>query len=258
MKRVLLAVIATGSIACWISPGGAVAAETKDKSAAAALTPAAKTGSGTKAASSAADKKTTPAAKTGDSAAPIEAVPGDSLTLLEKSVARDSSKFDNLYRLGVMYLDRDRLPEAERVLTRAHKLRPKDVPTIVNLGALLDALNKPEAAQSRYREALALSPEDSVATCRLASSLYAQTKYPEAMDLLRNLIATKPNSHCAYFTLGVAFADAGIYRDAIRMWRKVVALAPTSPEAASATESIDVLEKFIQQNPAPEPVPTKP
>jgi DUF1365 family protein len=46
--------------------------------------------------------------------------------------------------------------------------------------------------------------------------------------------------------MGVAFADAGIYRDAIRMWRKVVELAPDSPEAVSAKESIDVLEKFLQ------------
>jgi tetratricopeptide (TPR) repeat protein len=253
VKRLLLAVILTGSIACGISASAAHAAEAPDKSATVAATPAAKTGSTTKAAGAA----KTPA-KAAATTAPIQAVTVDTLALLERSVARDSSKFDNLYRLGVMYLDRDRLPEAERVLTRAHKLRPKDVPTVVNLGALLDALNKPEAAQTRYREALALSPEDSVATCRLASSLYAQMKYAEAMDLLRNLIASKPNSHCAYFTLGVAFADAGIYRDAIRMWRKVVELAPTSPEAASANESIDVLEKFIQQNPTPETVPTKP
>ena len=44
----------------------------------------------------------------------------------------------------------------------------------------------------------------------------------------------------------MAFADAGIYRDAIRMWKKVVELAPGSPEAVSAQESIDVLEKFVQ------------
>ena len=44
----------------------------------------------------------------------------DSLAMLEKAVARDSSKFDNLYRLGVMYLDRDKVPEATKVLQKAH------------------------------------------------------------------------------------------------------------------------------------------
>ena len=65
------------------------------------------------------------------------------------------------------------------------------------------------------------------------------------MDLLRDLVAKQPKSHCAYFTMGVAFADAGLYRDAIRMWKKVVELSPASPEAQSAKESIDVLERFL-------------
>jgi Flp pilus assembly protein TadD len=170
----------------------------------------------------------------------------DSLPILEKVVARDSSRFDALYRLGILYLDRDRIPEAMRVLARANQLEPRNVGVLVNLGAAEDAQGRSAEAQRYYRQALELSPEDSIATCRLASSLYAQSKYGESVDLLRSLITSKPNSHCAYFTLGVAFADAGIYRDAIRMWRKVVELAPRSPEAASATESIDVLEKFIR------------
>lgn len=249
MKHLFLAVLMTGSIAGWTA-APAVAADTPTKSGAKAA-----------AVKSAPAKTKSAATKPADSPTKFtvtDAAAVDSLALLEKAVSRDSSKFDNLYRLGVMYLDRDRLPEAERVLNRAHRQRPKDVPTLVNLGALQDALNRPDAAQARYREALDLAPQDSIATCRLASSLYAQMKYAESIDLLRGLIANKPNAHCAYFYLGVAFADAGIYRDAIRMWRKVVQLAPTSSEAASATESIDVLEKFIQQNPGTESAPAKP
>lgn len=172
--------------------------------------------------------------------------PVDSLALLERQVARDSSKAEPLYRLGVLYLDRDRIDEAVRVLTRANKVRPKHVPTLVNLGAALDANNQADRAQQYYRQALEIAPDDTIANCRLASSLYAQTKYADAVSLLRQLIASSPNSHCAYFTLGVAFADAGIYRDAIRMWKKVVELAPNSPEAVSSRESIDVLEKFLK------------
>src|SRR6185369_8175958 len=111
-----------------------------------------------------------------------------------------------------------------------------------------DALGTQDVAQGYYREALKSAPNDSVATCRLASSLYSASKTGEAMDLLRKIIQERPGSYCAYFTLGVAFADAGIYRDAIRMWKKVVALAPTSPEAMSAKESIDVLQRVLQSN----------
>lgn len=174
------------------------------------------------------------------------AAPVDSLALLEKAVARDSSKFDNLYRLGVMYLDRERMAEASRVLAKANQVRPKDHRTLVNLGIAADALGSAEQAQGWYAKALEASPGDSIAMCRMASSKYAQGKYDEAMQLLRELVQKKPGAYCAYFTLGVSFADAGLYRDAIRQWRKVVELAPGSPEAVSAKESIDVLEKFLQ------------
>jgi Flp pilus assembly protein TadD len=179
----------------------------------------------------------------GKSPAPVAAV--DSLVLLEKAVAKDSTKFDNLYRLGVLYLDRDKVGDAVKVLTKAHVLRPKDHRVSVNLGVALDANGKAIDAQAYYREALAQFPDDSVASCRLASSLYSQSKQAEATALLQEIIKKAPRAYCAYFTLGVAFADAGIYKDAIRMWRKVVEIAPTSPEAVSARESIDVLEKFV-------------
>lgn len=173
----------------------------------------------------------------------------DSLAILEKAVARDSTKFDNLMRLGVMYLDRDRVTEATKVFRRAAQIRPKDVKALVNLGAAYDAAGSGDLAQIEYRKALAASPRDSVAACRLASSLYAQGKYTESMDQLRGVIEKSAGAYCAYFTMGVAFADAGIYPDAIRLWKKVVALAPESPEAISARESIEVLEKYLTRRP---------
>ena len=179
-------------------------------------------------------------------AAKAEAAPVDSLALLEKAVAKDSTKFDNLYRLGVMYLDRDQTLKAEKVLMKAHQLRPKDVRVLVNIGAAYDAQRTPAAAQAYYRQALEVSPGDSVASCRLASSLYVEGKHQEAMDLLRDVIRDKPRSYCAYFTMGVAFADAGIFRDAVRMWQKVIEIAPESPEAISARESIETLEKYTR------------
>lgn len=188
------------------------------------------------------------AAPAADKAAkPAAAAPAvvDSLGLLERAVAKDSTKFDNLYRLGIMYLDREKNAEAAQVFLKANQVRPKNVKVLVNLGVALDNLSKAEAAQGYYRQAIAIAPTDSIASCRLATSLYAQGKFSDSMTLLRELIARQPRSHCAYFTMGVAFADAGLYRDAIRMWKKVVELAPASAEAQSAKESIDVLERFL-------------
>ena len=184
-----------------------------------------------------------PAAST--PAKPAAAAPTDSLVILERAVARDSSKFDNLYRLGIMYLDREKNAEATRVFDKANRVKPKNVKVLVNLGVAYDNLGRADDAQKYYRQAIAIAPTDSLASCRLATSLYAQGKHGESMNLLRELIGKQPRSYCAYFTMGVAFADAGIYRDAIRYWKKVIEIAPTSPEAQSAKESIDVLERIL-------------
>ena len=189
-----------------------------------------------------ADKKPAAAAAATPSVAPAVT---DSLGLLERAVAKDSTKFDKVYALGVAYMDRERMQEALRVFEKAHQLQPKNVKVLVNMGAASDATGHPDFAQEYYARALALSPDDSLAACRMLSSKYAQGKYDESMAMARELIAKHPRAHCTYFQLGVAFADAGIYRDAIRMWKKVVELAPDSPEAVSAKESIDVLEKFL-------------
>jgi tetratricopeptide (TPR) repeat protein len=171
----------------------------------------------------------------------------DSVGMLERAVAKDSTRVDDLARLGVLYLDQDQVDKAITVLGKAHALKPLDHKITVNLGVALDANNRPVQAQKYYKEVLAVFPDDSVASCRLASSLYSQSKYDDAVKLLDQIIHRTPRAHCAYFTMGVAFADAGIYKDAIRMWRKVVDLAPGSAEAVSAKESIDVLQKFVGQ-----------
>ena len=193
----------------------------------------------------AADTKPAKGAKTDAKAAAATPAVTDSLGLLERAVAKDSTKFDNLYKLGIMYLDREKNAEAAQVFTKANQVKPKNVKVLVNLGVALDNLSRADEAQSYYKQAITISPQDSLASCRLATSLYAQGKFSESMTLLRDLIAKQPRSHCAYFTMGVAFADAGLYRDAIRMWKKVIELAPSSAEAQSAKESIDVLERFL-------------
>jgi Flp pilus assembly protein TadD len=177
----------------------------------------------------------------------VEAVLVDSLDLLAQAVAKDSTRFDDLALLGVLYLERDQTEQAITVLRKAHQLKPQDRKVTVNLGAALDATGRQAQAQKYYREVLTAFPGDSVASCRLASSLYSEGKYAEAVKLLDEIIERTPRAYCAYFSMGVAFADAGIYKDAMRMWRKVVELAPASPEGISAKESIEVLEKFVNR-----------
>src|SRR4029077_14507827 len=62
----------------------------------------------------AADTKPAKPAKTDAKAPAVTPAVTDSLGLLERAVAKDSTKFDNLYKLGFMYLDREQNAEAAR------------------------------------------------------------------------------------------------------------------------------------------------
>ena len=131
MKRLLLVPVLLA-----IALGAAAAAPADEKSASKST------------AKAPAKAAATPAATT---AAPAEV---DSLVLLEKAVAKDSTKIDNLYALGVMYIDRDRPAEAVTVLGKAYAKRPKDIKLLVNLGAAHDALGHGDIAQDLYQKAL--------------------------------------------------------------------------------------------------------
>ena len=89
----------------------------------------------------AADAKSATPAKTAAAPAVV-----DSVGLLERAVARDSSKFDNLYRLGIMYLDREKNSEAAQVFGKANRVKPKNVKVLVNLGVALDNMSHSEQA----------------------------------------------------------------------------------------------------------------
>jgi tetratricopeptide (TPR) repeat protein len=169
----------------------------------------------------------------------------DSVRILEEAVAADSS-YDNLYRLGIAYLDRDRAVEAVRMFQLCTELKPNDLKSWVNYGAAQDAIGHGGDARKAYRQALTISDGDEIALCRLAASLYAGAYRTAAMDTLRLTIRKHPESYCAYFTLGVAFADAQMYEEAIRSWEKVVEFAPDTPEAQSARESISTLRQLLR------------
>ena len=75
----------------------------------------------------AADTKPAKSAKTDAKTAAAAPAVTDSLGLLERAVAKDSTKFDNLYKLGIMYLDREKNAEAAQVFTKANQVKPKNV-----------------------------------------------------------------------------------------------------------------------------------
>ena len=123
-----------------------------------------------------AEAKPAKAAKTAAKPAKTDAKPGkgdikpaalpattDSLGLLERAVARDSSKFDNLYRLGIMYLDLEKNDEAARVFDKANRVKPKNVKVLVNLGVAFADAGLYRDAIRMWKKVVELAPASSEA-----------------------------------------------------------------------------------------------
>jgi tetratricopeptide (TPR) repeat protein len=169
---------------------------------------------------------------------------------VQKRVAAAPDNYRLHYELANLYYDSGQLEKAQASFEEAHRLNPKHVETLVNLGSVLSDLNKQEEAIEQFQKALSLNPDDCKARSNLGNTYYALSKYPDAMYEYRRAIGIDPKCYSALYNIGVAFADAGLFREAVTWWQKVVDVAPGTDAARSAEENIKILERFTQ---APSP-----
>lgn len=88
--------------------------------------------------------------------------------------------------LGVTraYFALDDYPHALAAADRAVAAAPRDPRTLVNRGAVLDAMRRHEEAQAAYRAALDVTPRHAAARNNLALSLAFSGKYDEALAIM--------------------------------------------------------------------------
>lgn len=184
------------------------------------------------------DKVQNPGPTTAETQAEIERV--------QKRAAASPDNYRLHYELANLYYDSGQLEKAQASFEEAHRLNPKHVETLVNLGSVLSDLDKQEEAIEQFEKALSLNPEDCKARSNLGNSYYALSKYPDAMYEYRRAIDIDPKCYSALYNIGVAFADAGLFREAVAWWQKVVDVAPGTDAARSAEENIKILERFTQ------------
>jgi len=165
---------------------------------------------------------------------------------LEKVTPLSSTNYRNQYKLANAYYESGEFyVEAEERYRRAIELNDKFLEAYVNLGALVEELNRPDEAIELLKKALELDPDNCKARSNLANVYYHQKKYPDSMYQLRQALAADPECYTALFNMGVAFADVGLYRDAVKYWKEVVRIAPKTDAARQAADNVTALEPLI-------------
>ena len=138
--------------------------------------------------------------------------------------------------LGMAYLKRGMLNEAQQEFQTAIKLYPKHGKSYYNLGVVYHQKGNLKKAKENYQQAVTLDPELMRAHYNLAT-LYAQQG---SLDLaIRHFVnVTELDSEVieAHYNLGMAFATQGKLKQAISEWQKVLKLDPYHQNARNNLE----------------------
>ena len=145
-----------------------------------------------------------------------------------KSLAKEPKASKVAVKIYMAQVANQRLPEASATMDSWLKSNPKD--TGFRLFLADQALAKGEfpAAESRYREVVALAPNDANALNNIAWLMVRQNK-PGATALAERAVALQPGSPPFIDTLALALAKDGKLTQALEVQGKLVARAPEVP-----------------------------
>ena len=149
--------------------------------------------------------------------------------------------------LGMAYLNRGELNEAQQEFETAIKLYPNDAKSYYNLAVVYHQKGNLKKAMENFSRSVALNPELTRAHYNLAT-LYAQQGF---LDLaIRHYVKVTeldPEVIEARYNLGLAYAMQGKLKQAISEWEKVLQLDPQHKSArnnlAKAKEMIKSSER---------------
>jgi len=157
----------------------------------------------------------------------------EAAALYRDILSNNPDDIDANYLLGLILLDQGDASTAIGFLQVASSNAPLNSIYQHNLGRALAALNRPEEAESYYRQAVAIDPNYIDAQFALALSLQNRENYAGAVTQYQKLIAIAPHIPLAYNNLGNALSMLRRYPEAIANFQKALAIDPNASDVYS-------------------------
>jgi tetratricopeptide (TPR) repeat protein len=148
-------------------------------------------------------------------------------TLLRRAVEADPQLFEAYEMLGRLFIAQRKLDKALYEFETLAKRRPKSVGAQTMVGMLLQAMGRPEEAQQRYEQVIAMDPTAAVAANNLAW-IYAQQEptLDRALELAQAAKVQLPSVANVSDTLGYIYSRKGLFASAVPAYEAAVQLAP--------------------------------
>jgi tetratricopeptide (TPR) repeat protein len=145
---------------------------------------------------------------------------GEAAAQYEQAIAKAPDALNLHYRLGrCLLLDSpspEHLERARRQFEAELKLNPNDAIAEYQIGQILAAQQKPDAAVARYQEALTLRPDFVPAMIAAGKSRAQAKEYGQAVPLLEHAAALQPDNEAAHYNLMIVYRNLGRTADAQR------------------------------------------
>lgn len=167
--------------------------------------------------------------------------------LYREILAIDPNHADSLHLLGMIAYQMGSHDTAVDLIERAIKRNAKVSYYHCNLGLVLSAQGKLDAAIARYRQALALQPDYVEACNNLGNALMDQGKLEEAVTCLRRALSLNPKVAETHNNLGNVLKDQGKLGEAVACYRQALALRPDYAEAHSNLGNALTVQKRLDE-----------
>jgi tetratricopeptide (TPR) repeat protein len=144
-----------------------------------------------------------------------------------KTLARKMSNNAELERLlGVVHMQLNRLPLAEKHLNKARQMAPMNTAVWINLGSLHKLKKAFDEAENCLHKALSLSPDHVSAWFNLANVFRESEQWQQAADAYQQVIERQPNHLNALYTLGLMNKNLGNREQAIELLHQALNIDP--------------------------------
>lgn len=149
----------------------------------------------------------------------------EAIKYLNRALSLNPSHHLSYYLLGLAYVKKQNLAEAEAALQKCLELKPDFSEAHISLGEIYEETSHLDRAEDEYKKAYDVAQNYS--TCfHLAMLCYGRGKLDQAMEYVQKAIQKDSRSIQAYNLQGVILNKLGRYPEAIQSFQNVLKIDP--------------------------------
>jgi len=139
---------------------------------------------------------------------------------------KKSGHFD--FYLAKISLEKGFETQALEYLKSSHRKDPKNLQTTSALGILYEELDQPEQAIKIYQRYLTFDPDESAILSRMVQVLFVQERYQEVLPYAERLSDLDPENLNLKIKLGILYSDTKKFDEALVIFQELLKVSPDS------------------------------